>query len=101
MLHSAPAPFSQPTLFPPQAYAGGHGWGACVKGPGGINWLIRAAETEEGGELGMSQVARVLAEGLGTCLGPALAHRFQVPTEVTDLAHDTRVRLVPRASSSQ
>jgi len=81
-----------------QAYAGGWGWGACVKGPGCINWLIRAVEDEGGGELGMTQCAQVLALELGLTLGPAEAHRFHVPTTVTDIAFDTRVRLVQRGS---
>ena len=80
-----------------QAYAAGFGWGACVKGPDGLNWLVRAATTGSGEELGMSQVARVLASDLEITLGPALAHRFHVPTAVVDIAHDSRVRLVPRA----
>ena len=45
----------------------------------------------------MTQCARVLAGELGMTLGPALAHHFHVATEVTDLAFDTRVRLVQRA----
>ena len=44
----------------------------------------------------MTQCARVLSGELGMMLGPALAHRFHVVTEVTDLAFDTRVRLVQR-----
>ena len=75
---------------------GGWGWGACVKGPGKVDWLLRAAEDAHGGELGMTQLARVLAGELGLTLGPALAHEFHVLTDVTDLAFDTRVRLVQR-----
>jgi len=75
---------------------GGWGWGACIKGPGRINWLLLAVEDEDGGELGMTQCARVLSGELRMTLGPALAHRFHVVTEVTDLAFDTRVRLVQR-----
>ena len=52
---------------------GGWGWGACVKGPGKVDWLLRAAEDAHGGELGMTQLARVLAGELGLTLGPALA----------------------------
>ena len=33
---------------------------------------------------------------LGLTLGPALAHEFHVLTDVTNLAFDTRVRLVQR-----
>ena len=49
----------------------------------------------------MTQCARVLAEELGVTLGPALAHHFHVATEVTDLAFDTRVRLVQRAGGGE
>ena len=46
----------------------------------------------------MTQCAQVLALELGVKLGPAEAHRFHVPTTVTDIAFDTRVRLVQRGS---
>ena len=49
-----------------------------------------------GGELGMTQLARVLAGELGLTIGPALAHEFHVLSDVTNLAFDTRVRLVQR-----
>ena len=46
----------------------------------------------------MTQCAQVLALELGVKLGPAEAHRFHVLTTVTDIAFDTRVRLVQRGS---
>ena len=95
-----PAP-TRGEVYITQAYSGGWGWGACVKGPGQINWLLRAVEDQDGRELGMTQCARVLAEELGVTLGPALAHHFHVATEVTDLAFDTRVRLVQRAGGGE
>lgn len=60
-----------------QAYAGGFGWGVCIKGPGQVNWLIRAV-TIEGGELGMTQFARVVAHALSVTLGPSVAYQFHV-----------------------
>ena len=60
-----------------QAYAGGFGWGVCIKGPGRVNWLIRAASVS-GHELGMTQFARVVAAALSVTLGPSVAHQFHV-----------------------
>ena len=57
--------------------------------------LVRAAEDDDegGAELGMSEVAYEAARVLGIPLGPREA-RFHVPTDVGDLASDSRVRLV-------
>jgi hypothetical protein len=81
-----------------QAYAGGFGWGTCIKGPPGINWLIRAAAIE-GRELGMTQFARLVSFALpeAVVLGPRVAYKFHVPSSC-NVVTGAHVRLVPRAS---
>lgn len=76
-----------------QRYAGGHGWGLSVRLPGSGQLLVRAAVDEAGVELGMTEVAQVVARALGIRLGPREA-RYHVPTEVGDVATDACVRLV-------
>ena len=64
----------------------------CIKGPGRVNWLIRAASVG-GHELGMTQFARVVAAALSVTLGPSVAHQFHVlaPCNVIGGVHMSHV----------
>ena len=51
-----------------QKYAGGFGWGVCLRGEGKTNFLVRAVHIDGRGELGMTKFARLVARKLGVTI---------------------------------